>query len=312
MKMKIEYLFFLLFYIMGCRSDGKQLDTPTTGSISISVDEALLPVIESEVHTFNSLYRYAKINAVYTTEVESFRNLLDDSSRLIIVTRKLNENEIKYFEKKKLYPKTTKIATDALALITHKENPDSVITIDQLKNIFKGTLSEWKQINPNSALSGIQVIFDNKSSGTARYIKEILNKNNSTLPSNCYALNTNPEVIDYITKNKNAIGLIGVNWVSDGDDPASKGFLKNITVMAISSSDTADTASNFYKPYQAHVALKQYPLCREVFIISREARAGLGTGFAAFIAGDKGQRIILKSGLIPATMPVRILGFNEN
>jgi phosphate transport system substrate-binding protein len=61
------------------------------------------------------------------------------------------------------------------------------------------------------------------------------------------------------------------------------------------------------KPYQAYIALKQYPLWRTVQITLREPRVGLGTGFASFVASDKGQRIVLKSGLVPATAPVRII-----
>jgi phosphate transport system substrate-binding protein len=61
------------------------------------------------------------------------------------------------------------------------------------------------------------------------------------------------------------------------------------------------------KPFQAYVALKQYPLWRNVQITLREPRVGLGTGFASFVASDSGQRIVLKSGLVPATAPVRIV-----
>ncbi len=69
--------------------------------------------------------------------------------------------------------------------------------------------------------------------------------------------------------------------------------------------------SAFYQPYQAFIAQKQYPLLRDVIMISREARAGLASGFMAFIASDKGQRIVLTSGLVPATMPIRIVEVNH-
>ena len=54
-------------------------------------------------------------------------------------------------------------------------------------------------------------------------------------------------------------------------------------------------------------ALSQYPLIREVYMINREGRAGLGTGFVSFVAGDAGQRIVRIAGLLPATMPVRLI-----
>jgi phosphate transport system substrate-binding protein len=58
--------------------------------------------------------------------------------------------------------------------------------------------------------------------------------------------------------------------------------------------------------------MKNYPLTRDVVIISREIGTGLGTGFISFAASDKGQRIVLKSGLVPVTMPVRIVNINRN
>jgi phosphate transport system substrate-binding protein len=82
-------------------------------------------------------------------------------------------------------------------------------------------------------------------------------------------------------------------------------------VVGISKKDNPASVDDYVQPYQGYLAQGTYPLKREVFIISREARAGLGTGFASFITGDKGQRIILKSGLVPASMPVRIVGFSE-
>ena len=73
-----------------------------------------------------------------------------------------------------------------------------------------------------------------------------------------------------------------------------------------------ETDGTRYKPYQAYVAQGLYPYTRKVYIISREARTGLGTGFSSFVAGDVGQKIILKMGVLPASMPVRIVGFRDN
>jgi len=53
-------------------------------------------------------------------------------------------------------------------------------------------------------------------------------------------------------------------------------------------------------------------LWREVYILSKEAYTGLGTGFTAFVASERGQRIVLKFGLVPATMPVRLVELIEN
>jgi phosphate transport system substrate-binding protein len=95
--------------------------------------------------------------------------------------------------------------------------------------------------------------------------------------------------------------------VSDRNDTISGSFLKEIQVLAIK-----DAKGDEYQPYQAYIAQNLYPYCRSVYVICSEPRTGLASGFTNFMAGDKGQRIILKSGLVPSTMPVRIVGFKEN
>ena len=99
--------------------------------------------------------------------------------------------------------------------------------------------------------------------------------------------------------------MIDLSWISDTDDSTANSFLKTIKVLEV----RHDSGS--FKPYQAYVATRDYPLLRKVYLISREARAGLGSGLIAFIRSDKGQRVILKAGLVPATMPVRIVEVNR-
>ena len=105
------------------------------------------------------------------------------------------------------------------------------------------------------------------------------------------------------------MGVIGVNWISDIDDSVSNNFRHTIKVVALKD-EASSEYHDFYQPYQAYIALNQYPLVRDVYLISRESRIGLGTGFASFVAGDQGQRIIRLAGLLPATMPVRIIKLN--
>jgi phosphate transport system substrate-binding protein len=111
-----------------------------------------------------------------------------------------------------------------------------------------------------------------------------------------------------VAAEKNCIGVVGVNWISDSDDTTRLSFLKSVKVLEIAMTKDDD----FYKPYQAYIAQKYYPLWREVYIISKEAYTGLGTGLTAFIASERGQRIVLKFGLVPATMPVRLVELVEN
>ena len=292
-KNRLSFSLLLLFVCYGCNGSDSPDDTPTTGQISISVDETFKPLIDSEIYTFEGIYNYADVNVSYKTELEAFNDLMNDTIRLIIVPRKLNKDELKEFEKWEIVPKVTKIAYDAVALIGSKDLKGSALTLEEIKTL----LSEGS----TPFLKNVKVVFDNNNSSTINFLKEKTGV--KKLSANCYALTSNSAVIDYISKEKNSIGVIGVNWISDRDDTTNLSFLKSVKVMGISISDN----SEYYKPYQAYIARKVYPLWREVYIISKEAYTGLGTGLTAFIASERGQRIVLKFGLVPATMPVRLV-----
>lgn len=298
-------IFTLLFLKCNSNSNSDYDDTPTSGSIKISVDETFAPIVESQVYTFQHIYTLANVKAEYKPESEAFDDLMADSVRLIIATRKLNASENSYFDKIKIVPHTTTIAYDAVALIVNHENKDTLLNLSNLKEILTGRINRWKKLDPSSSLSDISIVFDNPLSSTVRYIKEFTGMD--SLPKNCFAVKTNKAVIDYVSNNKNSIGVIGVNWISDMADSSTQRFLKNVKVIGLRSNNPEADPNYYYKPYQAYIARKYYPLMREVYLIIREARAGLGSGFASFVGGEKGQRIILKSGLVPAVAPVRLV-----
>jgi len=147
-----------------------------------------------------------------------------------------------------------------------------------------------------------KIVIDHQNSGISRFVTDSL-LNGAALPPNIYAAGTSEGVIDYVSKDKKAVGMIGVSWISDHDDSLANQFLGSITVVGLQK----DGQNEYYKPYQAYIAQKLYPLTRDIVINIREGRAGLGTGFTSFVAGEKGQRIILKAGLVPATMPIRLV-----
>lgn len=300
--MKVRALILLIVLLAACRErdkSGKILDTPTTGEISIAVDESLKPLFQAEIDGFEGLYKYAHIKAKYVSENAAIEDFLKDSVRLAIITRKLYPHERQNLDSLKIRGAQVLVAREAIALIVHNDNPDSLITWNQVTDILKGNISQWNQLYPGSKLGDIQMIFDSPQSGIIRYLTDTLGL--TKLPSYCFAASTNEEVFAHVSKANNAIGLIGLSWISDKNDPSANLFLKSIRVMGIKTDD------DYLKPYKAYIAMKKYPLAREVYMISRETRSGLGTGFISYVASDKGQRIVLKSGLVPATAPVRLV-----
>jgi phosphate transport system substrate-binding protein len=304
----VTFFCITIVLLLSCREKnkyGKVADTPTTGEITIVADESLKPIVEAEVETFNALHKKANIKVIYLPEAEAITAMLkEDSIKLAVVARRLTADEKKYLmETAKVRAREDDMAASGIALIVNQANPDTLLTINNLKDLLTGKITTWKEIGGRSN-NGIEIVFDNPNSGLIRQLKDSVAKVDS-LPKNCFAVNDNQAVVDYVSKNKNALGLIGLEWISDRDDSTSNVFLHQIKVVALA----GDSAH--FQPYQAYLALKYYPLMRTITTINREGRTGLATGFAAFFASERGQRIVLKAGLVPKTMPLRILQVNN-
>lgn len=281
---------------------GKVLDTITTGEITIAVEEGYKPVIASCIDVFDSIYRTAKINPRYVSEVEAVNALIQDSVQVIIVGRMLTAKETEYFQSRGFTPPTTPIAFDALAIILNPANRDTVLTIQQVVDVFTGKTTTWKELNPKSTLGAISLVFDNPMSGTLRYVRDSV-ISGQELSKQATALKTNEDVINYVSKNKGAIGIISANWISDTDDGGVQKFLREIIIADVAKADGKEG----YGPYQAFLATGDYPFKRTIYIINAQARRnGLGAGFASYLAKD-GQRIMLKDGLLPANAVTRLI-----
>ena len=296
----------LMFVIASCTGGTKSgLDeTPTRGNIKITADESFQPLIDTEVFTFTHLYENAKIKPIYKPEYDVISDFMNDSVKVIVSSRKLTDDQIRFLRDTLVIARTTTFAYDALALVSNKENKDTLITYNSIKDIFTGKTKSWKDIDGKSRLGGIRVIFDNTKSGNIRYFKELF-EIKDTLPENFFAVNSNAEVINFVSRNPDAIGVVSVNWISDKDDSLSMSFIKKVNIVAVSQQFVND--GSYYRPYQGSIYDKSYPFVREIYLISRETFAGLGSGFINWACAEQGQRIVLKSGLVPATMPIRLV-----
>lgn len=310
MKHFFKYLAFsiLLVGVFACqerKSTDGYTDTFTEGTIPVAIDESLRPIMDQEIQVFEGLHIGAEIKPIYCSEVRAIDLLLKDSVRVAITTRPLSSKELKVFEAKKYLPRQEKMATDGIALIVNKENRDSVISVPQLRRILTGEVTSWKQLYPSSPLGEIKLAFDNTNSSTVRYAQDSICKGQPFAKKNIYAQKTNREVFDYVSKTPSAIGVIGVSWLENSADTTNLSFKAGVRVMEVCPFDPADIKVS-YKPYQGYLAVGHYPMTRDLYVICSDPRQALSTNFAAFLTSERGQRIILKTGLVPATQNIRI------
>ena len=282
-----------------------RMDTMTSGSASILCEDCFSPLIQEEISIFQGLNPEAHITPIYTDEVTAMNLFMKDSIRLVVAARDLTIEEFNYLKSKKLVPRSRRIAVDGIALIINKRNKDSIIGIPTFEKILNGEITDWKEINPQSSLGSIRLVFDHPNSSTVRYVEDSI-CGGKRISGNVKALKSNREVIDFVSNTSNAIGIIGVSWISNKKDTTNLSFIDDIRVMSVSPYEDA-RADNSYQPFAAYLALKKYPMVRDIYMITSDVAGGLPAGILHFVAGDRGQRIVLKCGLVPANRPTRLV-----
>ena len=200
------------------RREPKFTDTPKSGVIIIASDESFAPIVEQEVDLFEYTYPEASIIPIYKSEVEAMELLLSDSVQFAITTRDFTQAEKELIKSKQKRAVSFRIAKDAIALITNKNNPDSMLTVSQVKDILTGKITSWQEINPKSKLKELSLTFDNKNSSTVRFALDSICNGEPLAGKNIYAQGTNEKVIDYVAATPGAIGVIGASWIGNESD----------------------------------------------------------------------------------------------
>lgn len=289
---KIPYIIFFLVivFVVSCNQGNKSKEEETIlkGSASIYVDETLTPIIEEQVAVFENKYE-AKINLISKSESETVNSLFNEKGAIAILSRNLTPEELEIFKQRKINPKITPFGTDAVAFVANRNNQDSLIALKDVISFMQG--------NSVSSIKGL--VFDNFNSSTVRYLKSLAGI--KTIPEkDVFSFKTNDEVIKHVSENDGMIGVVGVNWLSQ-PKPDMQKYVDNVNTLSVKGLN----GDSYYLPSQNNIAEKKYPLARDLYIINCQGYSGLGMGFASFVGGDIGQRIILKSGLLPVRIPTR-------
>jgi phosphate transport system substrate-binding protein len=285
---------FLLF--QSC-SEKAKIDKVGQGKLTVSADESFKPLLEAEVSIFEAIYKQAAVEVSYKSESEALNDLLRDSVEVIVIGRDLSPKEREFFRQKDFPVVSNKICSDAIALIVHEDFPDSIIRYADLQKIFSGRIRQWKQLNKSLPDSSVRIIMDQSNSSNLLALNNSLTINLQSL--NIFAAGSNTGVTEYLRTHPYAIGIIGNAWISDREDTSSLKLLNGLKILLVEKGYTVSG------PYQSDLGKSGYPLRRDVYMITSNKKVGTGTAFVSFVSSDRGQRIILKAGLLPATMPGR-------
>jgi phosphate transport system substrate-binding protein len=283
-------------WIVSCKSFSKEKeelpDHANKGTIYVSADESFKPVIDEMVQVYESNHPHAKIVVHYKPEAECLKDLLVDSIRMVIATRSYNEDERLFIaDSFKTALRTLTIARDGVAVIVNPQAQDS-FTMNDIRAILKGSFR--KNLIP---------VFDGvKATSTVRFIIDSVLRGDSLTPK-AEAARSSEGVIDYVSKNPDVVGFIGVSWIGNPEDTAQISFLKKVKVASI---ESTDIPGYYVKAYQANIYIKRYPMVRDLDYILKENYEGLGHAFADFMSGEIGQLIFKRAYLAPTQKKLSI------
>ena len=325
--MKHSRLFFPAFIVaasammMPSCDRHKPTDSSTSGITTLICDATIKNVISQEVDVFEFTYPKASIMTWYTDEHSAIDSLVTMKSSLIITARQLTDKQKEYLKSQNRNVRTQQIAVDAIAIIVNPANNIDELSIGELREIMTGKAERWDDVFP-SKLGKIQVVFDHAGSSTVKYVTDSLLRGEK-FTSEVYACENSEEVFREVEKRKNAIGVIGVSWITadlenaDTDnrtmqqkvadlqknDTSAIDFTSRIKVLKI----RRDNCPTAYKPYQLYIYEGNYPLYRSIYVTTTAPNGSLAHGFYSFLTGFIGQKIILGTGVMPAVVHPRMV-----
>lgn len=301
----------LMATMMSCQK--KATSTSTSGIATVVCDGSFQNFMAQEIDVFEYIYKDASIIPYYADEKAAVDSLLDLKTKAIVISRELSQKEIDYLKDKGQHVKQSKIAVDAIAIIVNPENTVNVLSKKEIAEILSGKFTKWNQIEP-SKLGDISVVFDHEGSSTVQYMRDSL-LNGGKFGDNVFAQKTPQGVFEAVASNKNAIGIIGVSWISsdlskvdmsseeryhalENNDTTNINFDEKIKVIKVRGNDQVTA----YKPYQAYIMSGDYPLFRPVYMIIDATNGTITHGFYSFVTSFRGQKIIQGTGILPATV----------
>lgn len=246
----------------------------------IKGSDTVLPVAQQTAESFMALNPDARITVTGGGTGVGISALLDGTTDIAMASR-----PIKFSEKMKVKSAGKEVeevivAYDALAVVVHPSNPVKQLTRQQLEDIFRGKITNWKQVGGDDRK--IVVYSRETSSGTYEFFKESVLKNKNYMSSSL-SMPATGAIIQSVSQTKGAIGYVGLAYLSPR--------VKSLSVSY--------DGKHFAPPTMESATDKSYPIVRPLYYYYNTENAGQVNPLISFILSPAGQEIIKKSGYIP-------------
>jgi phosphate transport system substrate-binding protein len=238
----------------------------------------VLPFGQAAAEQYMKLHKGVKFSVSGTGTGNGFKSLADGSAQIANASRFIKNSELETCIKKKVYPVPFAVAYDCIVPVVHPSNKVKNLTKEQLKGIFSGKITNWKEVG--GANSPIVVVGRDTSSGTYGTWQEmIMDKGGKTrVTPRAQVTASSGALMTAVAQNKNAIGYDGMGYVNKS--------VKALNVDGIKASAVSARSG-------------KYPLARYLYMFTNGWPGGHILDFIKFMQGSVGQRIVNSTGFVP-------------
>ncbi|MCQ1537250.1 PstS family phosphate ABC transporter substrate-binding protein [Methanosarcina sp. KYL-1] len=247
--------------------------------IFIKGSDTVLPLAQAEAEEFMYANPEKTVTVTGGGSGVGIAAMIDGEVDIASASREMKDSEIENAEANGISPMEHTIAYDGISVVVNPKNPVSELTFDQLRGIYNGSISNWKDVGGEAG--PIAVISRDSSSGTYEYFKEEVLLEDEYRPD-ALTQPTTGAIVSEVSQNPNAIGYIGVAYLDD-------------SVKAVS----LDSGDGFQYPSPENIISGAYPLSRPLFFYTNGEPEGLTKEFIDFVMSEEGQSLVLEVGYFP-------------
>ena len=269
--MKVKGLFVAVFAMMFLMAG-----TVHAGNLTINGSTTVLPIAQKVAEAYMKENPDVKISVSGGGSGNGIKSLIDGTTDIADSSRFIKEEEVKAAVEKGTYPVPFAVAYDSIIPVVHPSNPMKNITLDQLKDIYMGKIKNWKELGGPDLK--IVVVSRDTSSGTYEVWEEKVMKKERVFPGALLQA-SNGAVVQAVSKNKNAIGYIGLGYVNKDVKPLTTNGIMG------SAKTTLDGT---------------YPISRALYMFTPGWPKGDTLSFINYVLHpEKGQRYVKEAGFVP-------------
>jgi phosphate transport system substrate-binding protein len=243
-------------------------------TITIKGSTTVLPIAQSCAEAFMNKHLDVNISVQGGGSGVGIASIIDGTADIGDSSRPIKDREKAEAKKNGVDVYENIVAADGIAVIVHPSNPVNALTREQIKEIYTGKISNWKDFGGKNAK--IVIVSRDSSSGTFEAFNELALEKKKVRPD--ALLNaSNQAVATTITNTPGAIGYVGLGYLSPS--------VKAVTVNGIQAN-------------KANVVNGSYPLARNLYMYTNGKPEGAVKDFIDFIMSSEGQRLIDKDGFV--------------